>query len=334
MGGVWTRERLDLRGTRQLVRIAGVGGRAPILFLLHGGPGFPNGVEFLSAHCSLLSVFTIVAWDQRGAGGSYFGSGHQRLTAQGLVEDAACLVRLVRVRFPGAPVIVLGMSWGSELGVLLASSHPDLIDGYIGSGQAVAGRDNEVRSWRWTIEQAQEAGAGWDALRLRLVGPPRRAQYRPRLLGLALQRRILGRYVRRSLAENGREGSPRQPVSAPPELSSVIRRDVAERIGLRCGVVRSLRQLWPTATSYDFRLDVPILPVPVVLLQGRHDHTTPSSLVEEYLRVLRAPLVRVVWFEHSGHSPAYDEPRTFEEEIGKAVASILEARPPREKEEQ
>jgi len=38
-------------------------------------------------------------------------------------------------------------------------------------------------------------------------------------------------------------------------------------------------------------------------------------LVEEYMQVLDGPDKKIVWFEHSGHSPWINEPEKFVREV-------------------
>lgn len=331
-------QHVRLGGRRQLIRVRAARPGLPSLLVLHGGPGFANGRAFLARHGELSQHFTVVTWDQRGAGASAIGSGLERLTLDGLVSDAAELVRYIRAH-NDAPLYVLGLSWGSELGVRLVQRHPQGIAGYIGSGQAVDGVRGEELSWEWALDRSRERGDAWGERALRLVGPPVGGQYRPVVLGLALQRRVLARGANAGSwtagVENpdGSDAPPRAdgadptrargqltPMapsslapaeSAPPEPAPTSRAPLPERIGAAIGVVRSLAQLWPTVTRYDFRVDAAALPAPAWILQGRHDHTTPSALVEEWVAVLQAPGLVVRWFEDSGHCPGYDEPEAF-----------------------
>jgi pimeloyl-ACP methyl ester carboxylesterase len=48
---------------------------------------------------------------------------------------------------------------------------------------------------------------------------------------------------------------------------------------------------------------------------GRHDVNAPTVLAEEYAKNLEAPDKRIVWFEHSGHSPWINEPEKFVMEV-------------------
>ncbi|MFT8636765.1 MAG: alpha/beta hydrolase [Pseudoclavibacter sp.] len=348
-----------LGGRLQFIRVLAAREGLPVLLVLHGGPGFPNGRDFLRRHAALARHFTILAWDQRGAGLSALTAGSARLTLDGLVEDAAELVSAARRRVPGAPLFVLGLSWGSELGIALVRTHPEGIAAYVGSGQAVAGVAGEQLSYRAAVAGADAAArdrrrdprarrrARRDLAILRLVGPPRGSRYRPLLLGLAVQRRLLARYTGTAGPRDAEMGArtadipapiapapvSAAPASAEPASSTPVPRPVSllERAATRVGIVRSLAQLWPTATGYDFRTEAARLAVPVHFLQGRHDRTTPSALVAEYAAVLGAPAVDLVWFEHSGHSPARNEPERFERVLIEQLLRTPQSEPqPRE----
>ena len=57
--------------------------------------------------------------------------------------------------------------------------------------------------------------------------------------------------------------------------------------------------------------------VPVVMLMGRHDYTTPSAPTERWLSRVEAPYKRGVWFERSAHMIPWEEP-------GKTLVTLLE----------
>lgn len=48
---------------------------------------------------------------------------------------------------------------------------------------------------------------------------------------------------------------------------------------------------------------------------GRYDFNAPTNLVKEYYDLLDAPDKKIVWFEHSGHSPWINESEKFIEEV-------------------
>ncbi len=50
----------------------------------------------------------------------------------------------------------------------------------------------------------------------------------------------------------------------------------------------------------------------------------PGLCVERYAAVLRAPIKRVAWFDHSAHYPFLEEPTRFHEELLKIVSQTAD----------
>jgi len=67
--------------------------------------------------------------------------------------------------------------------------------------------------------------------------------------------------------------------------------------------------------TIDLRKDYNKLEVPVYFFLGRHDVNAPTALAEEYAQVLETPDKKIVWFEHSGHSPWINERDKFVREV-------------------
>ncbi len=82
--------------------------------------------------------FNVVHWDQRLAGKSFkkaFDAKEIRVSQY--LSDAQVVIEYLRQKFNQKQVLLAGHSWGSYLGILLASKHPDLFSAYIGIGQVV-----------------------------------------------------------------------------------------------------------------------------------------------------------------------------------------------------
>ncbi len=86
------------------------------------------------------------------------------------------------------------------------------------------------------------------------------------------------------------------------------------------GSAFTVTTLWPRLTDVSFS-NVHRIDTPVIMLLGRHDSTTPSEIAARWMGKLKAPRVRTLWFEHSGHLPMVEEP-------GRVFAALLkEVRP-------
>lgn len=92
---------------------------APVIIVLHGGPG--GDFRSLQALSRLSDQFTVVFYDQRGAGLS------ERVPADMLalddhLEELAALIAHVS---PDAPPILIGHSWGAMLATAYLGQNPD-----------------------------------------------------------------------------------------------------------------------------------------------------------------------------------------------------------------
>ena len=88
-----------------------------------------------------------------------------------------------------------------------------------------------------------------------------------------------------------------------------------DKINFFRGIVNTYNHVYQQLYTIDLRVDHAKLDVPVYFFLGRHDVNAPTVLAEEYFRILEAPDKKIVWFEHSGHSPWINEPEKFVEEV-------------------
>ena len=82
------------------------------------------------------------------------------------------------------------------------------------------------------------------------------------------------------------------------------------------GSILTLGRLLPEFVQVDYS-KVSSFPIPVVMFLGRHDYTTPTAPTEAWLKQVKAPSKRAVWFERSAHMMPWEEP-------GKTLVSLLE----------
>ena len=131
-----TKETVRLGGIDQFLWIRGDDpARNPVLLFVHGGPGFPGGVT-ARVNAELERDFTVVHWDQRGAGHAYYkGFPEEELTLPRFVDDAIELSRRLTRRFGQRKIFLVGHSWGTLVSALATARHPELFHAFVSIAQ-------------------------------------------------------------------------------------------------------------------------------------------------------------------------------------------------------
>ncbi len=296
-----------LGGARQVVNVRGAERANPILVFIHGGPGAVEMPVAWTFQRPWEDYFTVVQYDQRGAGRSFPLNDPKALaptlTPDRYRDDAIELIDQLRARYRKRKVVLVGLSWGSVVGLSVAAKRPDLLYAYVGIGQLIDFRENERVGLVWTLGEARRDGnaaavAELEALRpypgagpLDLTKTATERRWNMYYGGLAAGRSDADFYL-----HSGR---------LSPEYTA------ADRKAWDDGSDFTMAALWPRLADVSFaKLDR--LDVPVVLFLGRHDYTVPAPIAAAWLDRLHAPTKTAVWFEHSAHLPMVEEPgRTF-----------------------
>lgn len=303
--GVAVLEPILLNGARQWLLVRGQDLSNPVVLFLHGGPGTSQLTQLRRQQAALEASFTVVAWDQRGAGKSFAaGRDASRMTLDQLVDDVVVLSEYLANRFRRRKILLVGHSFGSALGLLAAARRPDLFSGYVGIGQLARPAEGEALSYAWTLAQAHRAGDRAAVRRLEEIGPPPYAgDWRASFLA---QRQLLARL-------GGEWYGSRTGAFGPVLRNLVLSSEytLVDRVNFFRGILRSLALLMPELQRRDFFAEVPELRIPVWFCLGRHDHEVPAEVAARYLEALRAPHKALVWFERSAHLPNAEEPDRF-----------------------
>ena len=124
--GVERAQTVRIGGVDQWVTIRGDDQRNPVLLVLHGGPGYVEMPLNWWYARSWEEYFTVVEWDQRGAGKTYLLNNPEAvaptMTRERFVEDAEEMIEWLRKDFGKNKIFVWGHSWGSYLGNLCTGS--------------------------------------------------------------------------------------------------------------------------------------------------------------------------------------------------------------------
>ncbi len=289
-----------LGGAEQYVQIRGEDGANPVVLVLHGGPGSPMSDWSWRWQRELEGRYTIVHWDQRGCGNTYFQSRTgERPTVERLLADLDELVDQLRTQLGREKLLLLGHSWGTFLGGLYVGRQPEKVAAWLPVSQMVDFKGSERCSTQEAARRARAAGKERDARELeagleRLLACRDFGRNEARVL-LALrqkkERHLPSQYGRGMLALRLR--SPDRTWNSLRWMFSFG------------GMVEANRAIYEALLSGGR-----ILPgryeVPVAMIAGEDDWTTPYPMAREYFSRISAPDKRFVTVS-GGHIPFLEE---------------------------
>jgi proline iminopeptidase len=297
-----------LGGARQVVNVRGSDRNNPILIFVHGGPGAVEMPIAWAFQRPWEDFFTVVQWDQRGAGLNDPKTLAPTLKPERYRDDTIELIELLRKKYGQRKVFLMGHSWGSIVGLSVAAKRPDLLYAYIGVGQVIDFQENERVAFDWTLDQARKAGNAEAVRELQAISPyPGPGAFD--IDKMSIERKWSIQYG--ALAA-GRADADFYFHAArlSPEYSTADRKAWDDGSGF------TITTVFPQLSTLTFK-DVNRIDIPVIMFLGRHDYTTPSAITSAWMQRLRAPKKTTVWFEHSSHLPMLEEP-------GHVLAALLE----------
>lgn len=294
-----------INGAMQWLSIRGRDRRNPVLLVLHGGPGSPTLPVTYTFQGPWEDYFTVVQWEQRGAGKTYASNDPEALaatmTVAQMTADTEEVIRYLLRTCNKHKVFLLGHSWGSVLGVAVAQRHPEWLHAYLGVGQMINMRKSEEEGYRFALDEAR-AHHDADAEReLAALAPYPGAELTLDRIGT--QRKWLMRYggLTQGRVDYAYDADARllSPDYSRKELKAIDE-----------GGQYSLQHLLGPLAAFDCEA-VTRFKCPVFLFEGRHDYATSHTLAAKWFRTVTAPQKRFVWFEASAHMVMQEEPGRF-----------------------
>jgi pimeloyl-ACP methyl ester carboxylesterase len=291
---------VDINGVKQGMIIRGRDLNNPILLYVHGGmpdtflnQRYPNDLE---------TVFTVVWWEQRGAGLSYNPhTSREMLTSEQMVSDTLAVTNYLRRRFNRDRIYLMGHSGGSFIGIQAAAQAPELYYAYIGMAQMSDQFKSERLAYQYMLEEFKKNGNA--RMVRRLESAPVTADEVPdaylAVRDVAMHSLGIGTMHNMRLVERDLF------------LESFRYRGytLKEKVNFwRAKFSSGVSSLWKENISTNLSQAVPKLEIPVYFLEGIYDYTCSYTEAEAYFERLNAPVKGFYTFDHSAHSPLFEEP--------------------------
>lgn len=294
-------EQITLGGSPQWVLIRGANRNNPLLLFLHGGPGMPMMYLSHDFQRELEQNFVVVQWDRRGAGKSFAaGLSGPDMTVSREIEDTIELIEHLRSRFHQEKIYLVGFSYGSYLGILVAQRAPELLHAYVGIGQmACSNQESRALQDAWIREEATRSGdnAALDELNGRK--PLDREKW---LFKYGAEIHFAHNWL--PLLWSGLRS---------PEYTFQDVFNVKKGVDFTAGKLRY------DVINGSILENVSALQIPMYFFTGRFDYTDPTPCTVRLFDKLSAPAKKIIWFEHSAHFVFLDEPSRFATEMRRVV---------------
>lgn len=297
------REYVPINGIEQFLYHLGTKEENPVLLFLHGGPG---SAESLFAHLyeeQWTRIFTLVHWDQRGAGKTLTRNPDRLPTIELLLQDLDEVIQYLKKKYNKRKIVLLGHSWGSVLGSAFVQKHPENIAYYIGTGQVINMTENEQVGYRRVKELITKAGNKRSLKKLEAVGvyPGEKISF-----DQSFMKKITR--VRKLQAKYGLSSDAFLPILNVVRKSPIFR---LSDFSAFLNIYKANQGVYPFLCDFDLWKEPREYRVPVYYILGGDDWQAPYPIAEKYFEEISAPRKKKYVIPNARHLAMVDQPELF-----------------------
>ena len=306
--GIDSMEVVEIGGIQQALYFRGQDVENPVILILHGGPGMPDMALLHNYQFELERYFTVVRWDQRNAGRTFFLNDPdevlETITFERVVSDAYEVTQYIRERLNKEQIIVLGHSWGSVLGTALVQQYPQYFSAFISVGQAVNLRLNNQLGFEAVLEAARAKGNNRSIAAVEALGPPPQGDFSEDWGGYIMElQTLMARYGYGTDMFQMAWLAITSPYYTLREKMYYITVDVFR-------YQRPLHEFL-FAEDFDIRNFGTTFQIPVFHIVGELDRITSYQLARDFFDEISAPHEAFFSIPNAGHMPMHESTTAY-----------------------
>lgn len=321
--GIDCMEMVEIGGIQQALYIRGQNADNPIILWVHGGPGNSMMPLLHLYQYGWEHDFTVVNWDQRNVGKTYFANDPeavlQTMSAERVLEDVHEVTAYLKQKFNKEKIILAGHSWGTVLGTMAVQTYQEDYIAYIGISQVVRMADNERAGYEKTLEMAKAIGKQNDIKALEAVAPYPPSKYGPNYMAdMVTVRTYQSKYglsVNMGLSDVIRILAT--PYYSFNELKHSFIFNQLNVFNSQGGVVRFLME------EADIRNYGVVYQVPVYYIMGANDYNSPYLLAKDFFDEIVAPDKKIFLIPDADHMPFLSSKEEFNRILLEEIAPKL-----------
>lgn len=294
---------IDINGYKMGMVIKSKDISNPVLLFVHGGPGMPEYFLTEDYPTRLEDYFTVVWWDQRGAGLSYSSNiDESTITVDQYIDDTIAVTNYLRQYFGQDKIYIMAHSWGTYFGIQAVQKAPQLYNAYIGVGQITYQKESERMAYEYMLNYFSKTGD--EKTFKKLKNNDYLSDGYDKVRDSVMHRSGIGTTHDMTSVVSG--------IFFPSLTNSEY--TLGEKINLWRGkmLLNKNKQL---KMKKDLRETVTKLYVPTYFFSGAYDYTVNFKMSEEYLKRIEAPIKGFYLFKSSAHSPIFEEANKVEQII-------------------
>ena len=305
---------VEIGGQEQYIHIRGRDVNNPVILYIHGGPAGPDSAIMPVFTDPLIDDYTIVCWDQRGCGRTYFrnaGTDPDNLTVnfETALSDTDEMVDYLCKRFNTDKVTLMCHSYGTIVGTRYVQEHSEKVEAYIGIGQFVSCRRSDVLAYEDALAAAKANGE--DTSELEEV-------YKTYCEGDSLKeylalRNATYKYHPATNKVNTAMLAVFCPYAGTDDVLWVMKQADLELYEKLEGELMDVTYEYDIY-DYDLEYDVPMY-----FISGSMDYVCNAGLSKEFSEDITAPKTAYAAVYGGGHTPQYETP----EACGELVKRML-----------
>ena len=301
-GSISEKVYVKINGVKMGMIIKSENASNPVLIFVHGGPGMPEYPLTETYPTGLEKYFTVVWWNQRGAGFSYSSDiSAKTMTTEQFVSDTIEVTNYLRKRFGQEKIYLMGHSWGSYIAIQAAAKSSELYHAYIGVGQISNQMESEKIAYEYMLKYYKVKGDEKTVKKLQAI-PIETMDYLPDTYNK----------IRDNVMHRAGIGTTHKMKSVVTGIFMPVMKNreytLREKINIWRGKAFSnstvlKEELYRT----DLSNKITKLDIPIYFFSGIYDYTVNYSMSEAYLKKLGAPAKGFYLFKESAHSPIFEE---------------------------
>lgn len=273
----------------------------PVILFLHGGPANPISPFADAIYAGWEQQFTLVQWDQRASGKTWLRNqpaAGERLTLAQMTQDGLALVQYLQQILGNRPLILMGSSWGSALGIKMVQQQPEWFAAYVGSSQLVSGPQNSLASYQAVLKLATAAQDQVALAQLSKLGPPPYAK--PNGILRRLSRQYEAKMATPAPAHWWQAAPAFELEKHAPAYETAEEYSFLQFMGFDPATGNTTGGMYH---DIELQRGATVLKLPVYFIQGEADLVTVPAVTAAYVNAIQAPHKELIMVPKAGHGP-------------------------------